>query len=230
VLVHPPRSVESDVAQIDIAKRSRAHPVAALENQPLEPAGDLPWRPPPLHTLARRHGSQAYPRLLSSPAVTRLRVTNLRAAWWAIRTARRTRRLLEAEGLDAALSPPPPPKLPARAERGVKGALRRWNESCLVNAIVLQAWEAAHGRRRDLLVGITGPGDFSAHAWLEGDHVPPADDPGIGRSLLGGIRDADRDGGEMKTVTVNAHRTGPMRPFNELVRRPAPDYGRAGAN
>ena len=51
----------------------------------------------------------------------------------------------------------------------MRGALRRWHESCLVNAIVLQAWEAAHGRRRDLVVGITGPDGFSAHAWLQGD-------------------------------------------------------------
>jgi hypothetical protein len=159
--------------------------------------------------------------------VNRLRVTNLRAAWWAIRTARRTRRLLEAEGLDAALVPPPPPRLPARAERGVRGALRRWKESCLVNAIVLQAWEAAHGRRRDLLVGITGPGDFSAHAWLEGDPVPLADDSGIGRSLLEGTENGSGQvGGEMGA----ANATGPARPFNELVRRPAPDYGRAGAH
>jgi hypothetical protein len=162
--------------------------------------------------------------------VNRLRVTNLRAAWWAIRTARRTRRLLEAQGLDAALTPPPPPRLPARAERGVRGALRRWNESCLVNAIVLQAWEAAHGRRRDLLVGITGPGDFSAHAWLDGDAVPPADDPGVGRSFLEGIGDEDlgRIGGALKAGT--AHGTSTARPFNELVRRSAPDYGRAGAH
>lgn len=164
--------------------------------------------------------------------MNRLRVTNLRAAWWAIRTARRTRRLLEAEGLDAALSPPPPPpQLPARAERGVKGALRRWNESCLVNAIVIQAWEAAHGRRRDLLVGITGPGDFSAHAWLEGDAVPPAGDPGIARSALEGIEDEwGRAEGEIEVSAFTGNGTGAARPFNELVRRPAPEYGRVGAN
>ncbi len=33
-----------------------------------------------------------------------------------------------------------------------------------------------HGRRRDLVVGITGPDGFRAHAWLEGDPVPAADD------------------------------------------------------
>ena len=87
------------------------------------------------------HGSHA-----KLPPVRRLHPANLRAAWWAIRTARRTRRLLAARGLHAALAPPPPPPLPVEAERGVRGGLRRWHESCLVNAIVLQAWEAAHGR------------------------------------------------------------------------------------
>ena len=114
----------------------------------------------------------------------RFHPANLRAAWWAVRTARRTRRVLAARGLDAALGPPPPPPLPMEAERAVRGALRRWHESCLVNAIVLQAWEAAHGRRRDLVVGITGPDRFSAHAWLQGDPVPAADDPPIDASVL----------------------------------------------
>lgn len=101
----------------------------------------------------------------------RLAPANLRAAWWARRTARRTRLLLDTEGLDAAIAPPPPPALPDGAERGVRGALRRSGASCLVEAIVLQAWETAHGRRRELIVGVTAPGDFEAHAWLEGD--PP---------------------------------------------------------
>ena len=82
------------------------------------------------------------------------------------------------------------------------GALHHWRESCIVNAIVLQAWEAAHGRRRDLVIGVTGPDAFSAHAWLDGDPVPAADD-------------ASADG----------------RPsaFTQLLRRPAPEYSREGS-
>jgi hypothetical protein len=43
---------------------------------------------------------------------------------------------------------------------------------CLPAAIVRQAWFAAHGAKRDLVVGVTAPsGGFEAHAWLDGD--PP---------------------------------------------------------
>ena len=97
---------------------------------------------------------------------------NLRAAWWALRSARRTRRTLDREGLEAALAPPDPPPLPAAAERGVQAVLRRRGESCLVRSIVLQSWLAAHGEPRDLIVGVRRPGEeFGAHAWLDGE--PP---------------------------------------------------------
>ena len=132
--------------------------------------------------------------------MARFHPANLRAAWWALRTARRTRRLLERAGLDEAIAPPPPPPLPTAALRGVRAALRRNGDTCLVNAIVLQAWEAAHGRRRDLVIGATGPHDFHAHAWLDGDTVIPASEPGVGT---------------------------PVRNFSELSRRPAPLYDRA---
>ena len=37
-------------------------------------------------------------------------------------------------------------------------------------ALVLQTWYAAHGDRRDVVVGVTAPGpEFRAHAWLDGD-------------------------------------------------------------
>jgi hypothetical protein len=102
--------------------------------------------------------------------IGRFSLANVRAAWWALRVSRRTRRLLKSDGLDSALEPPPPPRLPAAAQRGVKAVLRRRGESCVVRSIVLQNWLAAHGERRDLIVGVTEPGDaFAAHAWLEGE-------------------------------------------------------------
>jgi Transglutaminase-like superfamily len=59
----------------------------------------------------------------------------------------------------------------------VRAALRRRGDTCLVNSIVLQSWYAAHGEPRDLIVGVTEPGDaFKAHAWLEGDS-PHGDGP-----------------------------------------------------
>jgi hypothetical protein len=104
------------------------------------------------------------------PEIGRLHPANLRAAWWALGASRRTRRLLEHDGLEAALAPPPPPELPAAAERGVRAVLRRRGDSCVVRSIVLQSWLAAHGDPHDLIVGVTGPGDdFAAHAWLEGE-------------------------------------------------------------
>jgi hypothetical protein len=97
---------------------------------------------------------------------------NLRAAWWALRAVRRTRRRLREGGLDAALAPPAPPPLTDEAVRGVRAVLRRTGATCIVRSIVLQAWLAAHGDARDLIVGVTEPGAaFEAHAWLEGD--PP---------------------------------------------------------
>jgi hypothetical protein len=41
----------------------------------------------------------------------------------------------------------------------------------VVRSIVEQAWLAAHGEPRDLIIGVTEPGEaFSAHAWLDGEH------------------------------------------------------------
>ena len=113
----------------------------------------------------------------SHPPIRRLDPRNLRAAWWAWRAAGRTRRKLGSGGLDAALALPVPPPLPAEAQRGVDAALRRRGGTCLVRSIVLQTWLAAHGEARDLIVGVTEPGEtFKAHAWLDGE-PPHADGP-----------------------------------------------------
>jgi hypothetical protein len=100
-------------------------------------------------------------------------------------------------------------------------------ESCLVNAIVVQAWETAHGRRRDLVVGVTGPDRFRAHAWLEGDPVSAADDDGVDVSVLNTSRgkgSADTNGSGQVGGDNSA-----MTPFSELLRRPAPRYRRRGS-
>jgi hypothetical protein len=111
----------------------------------------------------------------------RISLPNLRAAWWTLRAAQLTRRRLRNGGLDTALPAPSPPALPSQAERGVHAVLRRRGESCLVRSIVLQAWYAAHGDRRDLIVGVTDPAaEFTAHAWLEGE---PAHGPDLFHEL-----------------------------------------------
>lgn len=92
-----------------------------------------------------------------------------RAAWWATDAVRTARRQLHAGGLGA-LDLAPPPPLPAAAERGVATVLDRSRSTCLVRAAVRQAWEVAHGERRDIVVGVARPdGGFRAHAWLDGD-------------------------------------------------------------
>ena len=108
----------------------------------------------------------------------------------------------------------------------MRGALRRWHESCLVNSIVLQAWEAAHGRRRDLVVGVTGPDRFHAHAWLQGDPIPPADDRGTELPVAPTSRGngATSGSGAENPKPGDDAGGGAGTAFNELLRRPAPDY------
>ncbi len=95
--------------------------------------------------------------------------TTVRALWWAERAARQTRRDLAADRLDDLVVAMPPP-LPESDRRWVAALLRVRRQTCLVRSAVLQAWDASHGRQRDLVIGVTAPSDgFRAHAWLEGD-------------------------------------------------------------
>lgn len=94
---------------------------------------------------------------------------SLRAAWWAMLALRKTRRALRRDRVtDIVVGSPP--VLPDRAVRGVRAALRRSDPTCLERALVLQAWETAHGEQRDVIIGVRGSGDaMAAHAWLEGE-------------------------------------------------------------
>ncbi len=130
-----------------------------------------------------------------------------------MRAARTVRRRLAAEGLDGAFVVPPPPDLPAEAERGMRAALRRRGETCLVRAIVRQAWEVEHGRRRDLVIGVTGAADFHAHAWLEGDRVPAPGADDLDPAQLG--LDSTNARGDASAASDPGA-------FHELMRRPAP--------
>ena len=91
------------------------------------------------------------------------------AGAWAFVALRRTRAQLTWDGLNRLRLPPPPP-LPEYARRGVVSVLARLRATCLMEAVILQQWDAAHGRRRDLVIGVTAPSEgFQAHAWLDGD-------------------------------------------------------------
>ena len=101
----------------------------------------------------------------------------LRAALWTWRAGRRVHRDLARSRLDAVevLSVP---AVPTEAGRGVAAVLRRASFTCLERALVLQAWNEAHGHPRDVIIGVTKPSDgFKAHAWLDGD--PPCHDEGF---------------------------------------------------
>ena len=96
-----------------------------------------------------------------------LDLPTLRAAAWAWRALRRTKRELARHGLEGTQVIAPPP-LPAHARRGVLAVIRRRPNTCLERALVLQRWEAAHGAGADVVIGVPGPGEnFIAHAWLE---------------------------------------------------------------
>jgi len=112
----------------------------------------------------------------------------------------------------------------------MRGALWRMRESCLVNAIVVQAWDSAHGRRRDLVVGVTGPDGFRAHAWLDGDPVPPPDDAGVDVSVLNmGAGEGSSAGSANANGSADLRGDNSAMPFSELLRRAAPQYQRRGS-
>ena len=89
--------------------------------------------------------------------------------WWAGRSLIDVRRNLGRSALpDVDVSPPP--RLPAHAVRGVRFVLGGRESTCLQRALVLQAWHTAQGNPREVVIGVAGSsGDFSAHAWLDGD-------------------------------------------------------------
>jgi hypothetical protein len=97
------------------------------------------------------------------------------AAAWAAVAVRLARRRLRRYGTQAKV--PRPPFATPRASRGVTAVLRRYSPTCLERALVEQAWLAAIGCPRDVVIGIppTGIHDGPAHAWVDGaDMVSPA--------------------------------------------------------
>jgi hypothetical protein len=48
--------------------------------------------------------------------------------------------------------------------------MTRVDATCLESALVRQRWLAAHGERRDIVIGVPANGlhDEPAHAWLDG--------------------------------------------------------------
>ena len=109
--------------------------------------------------------------------ITRLDFATIRVAAWTIRAAQRAHSHLRDGPLSDVVLPRVPPA-PAHAGIAVGAVLKRRRDSCLVRAVVRQAWWRAQGQDRALVIGITKPNaSFSAHAWLEGD--PPCHSEGF---------------------------------------------------
>jgi hypothetical protein len=93
----------------------------------------------------------------------------VRAGWWAADALRAVRRELAQHALSPVHIPAVPPWLAGSGRRAVGAILRMRRASCLERAVVLQAWHLAHGRARDVVIGVRGPSEFEAHAWLDGE-------------------------------------------------------------
>ncbi len=91
------------------------------------------------------------------------------AAGWACLALLQARRQLRTRPITS-VQLLAPPALGHGGVGGVRRALRfRW-VTCLERSLVLQAWEVAHGRSRDVVIGVTPPqSGFKAHAWLSDD-------------------------------------------------------------
>jgi Transglutaminase-like superfamily len=103
-------------------------------------------------------------------------LATLRALVWAGRSLVHVRRSLRHTALpDVTVAPPP--SLPPDAVRGVRFVLGRRPNTCLQRALVLQAWHAAQGSPREVVIGVTSSRNtFSAHAWLDGALGEPGPD------------------------------------------------------
>jgi len=95
-------------------------------------------------------------------------LARLRCFAWAAWAGHIAHRALRRDGLDGARDVLRRPAAGASA-RWPELALRLSRRSCLERAVVMQRWHAAGGAERDVIVGVTTPEDFQAHAWLEGE-------------------------------------------------------------
>jgi hypothetical protein len=92
----------------------------------------------------------------------------LLAGWWTVRAARAVKVQLARHALTPVFVPAVPTSLAGSGPRVVAAVLRWLRAPCLERATVLQAWHLAHGRPRDVVVGVRGSAEFGAHAWLDG--------------------------------------------------------------
>jgi hypothetical protein len=97
-----------------------------------------------------------------------MRPARLRARRWAELAARDVRRQLD-QGLLEHIRVPEPPPLANWTMRTVHDHLVAAGHTCLVRALVTQEWLTARGLERDVIIGVSRPQDFEAHAWIDGE-------------------------------------------------------------
>lgn len=109
-------------------------------------------------------------RVSDAARAARTPVATARVMAWTWAGARRLRNDLGAGGIGAVAELPPSPPLDDRHRATVSGLLRLLGATCLVRAALLQRWDADHGRRREIVIGVARKEDgVAAHAWLAGD-------------------------------------------------------------
>ena len=105
----------------------------------------------------------------------RLDAGAVRTAAWTRHSLHDVRRQLRIEDGLRGLTLAAPPGTRPIDRTATQLVLRAGKARCLEKAVVVQRFDAAAGRPRTLIIGVTGPQQgFRAHAWLEGD--PQRDD------------------------------------------------------
>ena len=98
-----------------------------------------------------------------------------------VRTVRGMVRRL-AQRLGGRLSPRPTPREVAGAVMSASRYVPR--ATCLVRALTVHALLEAQGWPARLRIGVAGPPEWAAHAWVEDAHGPVTEgDPGVGRLI-----------------------------------------------
>jgi hypothetical protein len=109
-----------------------------------------------------------------------------RAAGWAVGALRAARAELRAYG--TAYRPLAPVPIEAQGRGAVELVLSLRRATCLERSVVLQAWDAAHGTSRDVVIGVAKTGSsVNAHAWLAGEDANNAGFTEITRIPVPGV-------------------------------------------
>lgn len=109
-----------------------------------------------------------------------------RAARWALSAQRTARMELRRNGTSYRPIDDVPER--ARGRGAVEFMLRLRRASCLERSVVLQAWDAAMGWDRDVVIGVAKSGNaVTAHAWLAGEDANNAGFTEITRISVPGV-------------------------------------------